>query len=176
MIINMNPKTIEELHEDEFPVILENYHFKLLKKFRVTSCISSPPPILSKHINTLPRWTKTLIQNYRDETSGPSLLKIIQNKCDIIIVSDGSKSEHKSGGAWIITDSSGTTSMSGSNHDLDPISSMNSHRSEIYAVLLALLFLHEYCRYFMLPLSSQVKYFCDNLEVVNKIKQLILDK
>ena len=66
--------------------------------------------------------------------------------------------------------------MSGSNHDFDPISSMNSHRSEIYAVLLALLFLHEYCRYFMLPLSSQVKYFCDNLEVVNKMKQLILDK
>ena len=53
---------------------------------------------------------------------------------------------------------------------------MNSHRSEIYAVLSALLFRHEYCRYFMIPLSSQVKYHCDNLEVVNKIKQMITDE
>ena len=53
---------------------------------------------------------------------------------------------------------------------------MNSHYSEIYGVLSALLFFHEYCRYFMIPLSSQVKYFCDNLEVVNKIKNLITDE
>ena len=71
----MDSKTkIEELHEDGVPVILKNYHFKLLNKFNVTSCISSPPPTLSKHINSLPRWTRTLIQNYRDERSGPSLL------------------------------------------------------------------------------------------------------
>ena len=66
--------------------------------------------------------------------------------------------------------------MSGLNPDFGPISLMISYRSEIDAVLSALLFLHEYCRYFMLPLSSQVKHFCDNLEVVNKMKQLILDK
>ena len=124
----MDSKTkIEELHEEVVTVILENYHFKLLNKFKITSCISSPPPTLSKHIDTLPRWTKTLIQNYRDEKSGSSLLKIIQNNCDIIIASDGSKSEHKSGGAWIIADSTGTTSMSGSNPDFGPIFSMNSH-------------------------------------------------
>ena len=78
MTINMDSKTtIEELHEDGVPVILENYHFKLVNKFKVTSCISSSPPTLSKHINTLPRWTRTLIKNYRDVTSGPSLLEII---------------------------------------------------------------------------------------------------
>ena len=66
--------------------------------------------------------------------------------------------------------------MSGSNPDVGSISSMNSHRSEVYALLFTLLFLHEYCRFFMLPLSSQIKYFCDNLEVVNKMKRLILDK
>ena len=98
MTINMDSKiTTNELHENGIPVILENYLFKPLIKFKVTSCILSPPPILSKYINTLLRWTKTLIQNYTDETSGPSLLKLIQNKCDIIIASDGSKSDHKSG-------------------------------------------------------------------------------
>ena len=116
MTINMDSKTkIEELHEDGVPVLLENYPFTLLNKFKVTSWISSSPPTLSKNINTLPRWTRTLIQNYRDETSGPSLLEILQNKYDIIIASDWSKSERKSGGAWIIVDSSGTASISGSN-------------------------------------------------------------
>ena len=152
MMINMDSKTtIDELHEDGVPVILETYIFKLLNKFKVISCILFPPPTLSKHINNLPKWARTLIQNYKDETLGPSLLELIQNHCDIIIASDGSKSDHKSGGAWIIADSSGTTSMSGSNPDFGPISSMNSHRSEIYAVLSALLFLYEYCRYFVLP-------------------------
>ena len=28
----------------------------------------------------------------------------------------------------------------------------------------------------MIPLSSHVKYFCDNLEVVNKMRQLIKDE
>ena len=50
------------------------------------------------------------------------------------------------------------------------------HTDQKYTVLSALLFLNEYYRYFMLPLSSQEKYFCDNLEVVNKTKRLILDK
>ena len=75
MMINMDSKTtIDELHEDGVPVILEKYLFKLLNKFKVTFCILSPPPTLSKHINNLPKWAKTLIQNYKDETLGPSLL------------------------------------------------------------------------------------------------------
>ena len=143
MMINMDSRTtIDEVHKDGVPVILVKYLFKLLHKFKVTFCILSPPPTLSKHIINLPKWAKTLIQNYKDKTLGPSLLELIQNICDIIIASDGSKSDHNSGGALIIADSSGTTSMSGSNPDFGPISSMNSHRSEIYAVHSALLFLH----------------------------------
>ena len=164
MTINMDSQTkIEELQEDRIHVLLESDNFKPLKKIKVTSCIFSPPSTLLKDINTLPRWSQTLIQNYRDEALGPSLLEIIQMKREIIIASDGSKSDSKSGGAWITADSSGTISTSGSNPDFGSIISMNSHRSEIYVVLSAILFLHEYCRYFMLPLSSPVKYFCDNL-------------
>ena len=95
-------------------------------------------------------------------------VRFLQRKCDIIIASDENKSESKSGGDRLIVDSSGNIATSGSNPDFGPITSMNSHRSEIYGVLLVLLFLHEYCRYFMIPLSSHVKYFCDNLEVVKR--------
>ena len=40
-------------------------------------------------------------------------------------------------------------------------------------MLSVLLFLHEYCWYYILPFASQVNYFCDNLEVVNKMRKLI---
>ena len=177
MKLNMDSKTeIEELYEDEVPVLLKKDCFKPLTKFKVSACISSSPSTLLKHINNLPIWTRTSIQNYQDETLSPTLLDILQHKCDIIITSDGSKSEEKSGGAWIIADLFGHTSLSGLNLDFGPITPINSHQSEIYGVLSVLLFLHEYCRYFMIPISPHVKYFCDNLEVINKMKQLIKDE
>ena len=89
---------------------------------------------------------------------------------EIIIASDGSKSKSKSGGVWLIADSSGSSLISWSNHNFGPITSMNSYRSEIYGVLSALLFLNEYCRYYVTPLISQVNYFYTNLEVVKKWK------
>ena len=56
MKINMDSQTkIEKLQEDGIPVLLEIDNFKPLNKFKVTFCISSPPPTLHKHINTLPR-------------------------------------------------------------------------------------------------------------------------
>ena len=49
---------------------------------------------------------------------------------------------------------------------------INSHRSEISVVLSAFLFINEYYMYFMIIFDSQVSYFCENLEIVNKILQL----
>ena len=101
---------------------------------------------------------------------------IIQQKYDNLITSDGSKIESKSEGAWLIADLLGNRSISGPNPDFGNITSMNSHWSKIYGMLSALLFLHEYCQYLMTPLTSNVNYFCDNLEVVNKMKQLMKDE
>ena len=84
---------IEILYEDGFPVLLKNDCFKPLNKFKVTACISSPPSTLIKHINTLPKWIRTLIQNHQDEVLGPNLLAILQRKYDIIIASNGRKGE-----------------------------------------------------------------------------------
>ena len=146
-----------------------------------SSLINSKSPLVYRLLHQYYPNTSILFQDgqkplFRTIEMKHQVLEILQNKCDIIIVNDGSKSERISGGDWIIVDSSGTTSISGSTPDFDTITLMNSHRSETYAVLSALLFLREYCRYFMLPLSSQVKYFCDNLEVVNKMKQPIKDE
>ena len=91
---------------------------------------------------------------------------------EIIISSDGSKSKCKSGGTWIIEDSSGKCVISGSGPDFEQIMSINSHRLENFGVLYTLLFIYQYCKYFMINFNSQVNYFRDNLEVVNRILQL----
>ena len=91
MKVNFDSKTgIEELFEGGVPVLLESYCFTPFNKLKVTVCITSPPTTLSKHISILPMWKRILIQNYKDEISGPILLDFIQQKCDILITSDGS--------------------------------------------------------------------------------------
>ena len=82
-----------------------------------------------QHISFLLKWKRTLLKNFQEKTSGQSSLELIQMQQDLIIASDGSKSKCKSGGAWIIADSSGTRMISGSNPDFGPITSINSHRS-----------------------------------------------
>ena len=49
---------------------------------------------------------------------------------------------------------------------------MHSHRSEAYAVLSAFLFIAEYSKYFSLQFNNQCTLYCDNKEIVKKIKKL----
>ena len=93
-------------------------------------------------------------------------------KQKLITASDGSKSKSVSGGAWIIADIMGKILISGTNPDFRHISQIQSHRAEIYGVLSVFIFIQEYSKYFMIPFPSKVAYYCDNLEVVHKIKTL----
>ena len=96
MQLNMDSKTeLEDLYENGVPVLLKNDCCQPLSKFKVIAYISSPLSTLIKHINTLPKWTRTLIQNHQDELLGSILLAILQRKYDMIIASDGSKRERK---------------------------------------------------------------------------------
>ena len=95
-------------------------------------------------------------------------------KQKLIIASNGSKSKSKSvsGGAWIITDMLAKTFISGTNHDFRYITQIHSLWAEIYGVLSVFIFIQEYSKYFMMSFLSKVAYYCDNLEVVYKIKTL----
>ena len=91
---------------------------------------------------------------------------------NIIITSDGSKSASKSRYLWIISDKEGTALIEGTNPEFRKIYTMHSHRSEMYEVASALLFLYEYCYYFVMCIKSEVSYYCDNLEDIHKIKEI----
>ena len=90
----------------------------------------------------------------------------------LIIASDGSKSKKVSGGAWIITDMEGKTLTAGTNPVFGNITQMHSHRAELYGVLSVFTFLQESFNYFMIPVKSKIKYYCDNIEVVHKINMI----
>ena len=53
---------------------------------------------------------------------------------------------------------------------------MHSQRVEIFGLLAAFTFLDEYCRFFGLTLNSEVRYYCDNQEVINKLIEIELRK
>lgn len=63
--------------------------------------------------------------------------------------------------------------IEGTNPDFDSIDFIHSHRVEIYGALSVLLFINEYCKYYLLEQRSSIKYYCDNLELVNKISMLL---
>ena len=121
---------------------------------------------------TIPNWKRSLIKNYNEDNVNSTLVATIQLQQKLIIASDGSKSKKVSGGAWIIAGMPGKTLVSGTNQDFGNIQHIHSHRSEIYGVLSVFTFLQEYSKYYMLTFKSKIDYYCDNIEVVHKIKTL----
>ena len=62
------------------------------------------------------------------------------------------------------------------NPDLGIMTERYSHRSEIFGILEALIFLDEYCRCYLLKQESPIQYHCDNLEVFKKVKDIQREK
>ena len=131
---------------------------------------------IKRHINNPPEWKRLLIQSVKELDAKESLIELIQNKKDIIIASSGSKATTKSGAAWIFTNNKGNILIAGHNLDFGIITEIHSHRSEIFGLLSALIFLEEYCRYYFVKFESTIQYHCENLEVVNKVKGIQSEK
>ena len=93
-------------------------------------------------------------------------------KEDIILATDGSKRKRVSGRVWVITDSKGDALIVGSNPDFGIIGKTYSHKSKVFDVLSALIFLDEYCDFYFLLLVPNTKFCWDILEIVNKFKTI----
>ena len=71
------------------------------------------------------------------------LITYIQRKKKLIIASDGSRTNQKSGRIWIIATEDREEILSGYNPDFGDITQINSQRAEIFGTLTVLLFLRE---------------------------------
>ena len=104
------------------------------------------------------------------------LIIYIQREKQLLVVSDGSRSNKTSGGAWIIATEGGDEIISGYTPDFGDISQINSHRTYIFETLAVLLFLRQYSRFFKIAIQSQIIYYFDNKEVINKPQNLSDDR
>ena len=91
------------------------------------------------------------------------LITKIQQRSTIFLATDGSKSDKKPGGAWVLsTTPQGKLLANRSNSDYGSMDNMHSHRSKEYAILSTLLILKEYFNFFSLPLRNIFKRYCAN--------------
>ena len=88
------------------------------------------------------------------------------------MVLDGGKSATRSRTVWVIVDANGTLLTKDSNPEFGNITQINSHRAENFGLLEAFTFLVEYCWFYRLTLTLEVRYYCDNQEVINKLTEL----
>lgn len=86
-------------------------------------------------------WKGKLIPNHREIYSSDPLATFIQQKQMIIIISDRSRNNLKSGGAWITANTKGNSIIEGTNPNFGIIKRMHSNRAEIFGILSALTFL-----------------------------------
>ena len=120
-----------------------------------------------KTVKQIPQWKHTLLQNIY--SIYPTCLLIsIQQSQPLLVATDRSKSDFKCGGPWVISIPNGRLLAHGANLDFGCMSNMYSHRSEAYAILSVLLFLHEYSKYFSLPIINKFTICYENKKNRNK--------
>ena len=86
----------------------------------------------------------------------------------MLVASDGSRSNKTSGGACIIATEGGDKIISRYTPDFGDTSQINSHLTDIFETLAVLLFLRQYSQFFKIAIQSQIIYYFDNKEVINK--------
>ena len=155
---------------DSHPVHVQQNKFTINVNSQLATPSKSQPSSFTDYCNHLQVWKHQLLKHvfteYRD-----SFVTIIKERTPINIANDGTKSSMKSGGGWIITSSAGKILAHGANPDLGSMENMHSHCSEAYAVLSAFLFIAQYSKYFSLQFNNQCTLYCDNKEIVKKIKK-----
>ena len=100
----------------------------------------------------------------------------IDAKRTIFIAIDGTKTDTTSGGGWLISTTTGKLTAHGGKPIFGNNDSMHLHRSEIYVALALFTFLSEYCKYYQITNNSVNVLYCDNEEVVKKLKAIIKNK
>ena len=101
---------------------------------------------------------RKLSREYQCQISTP----IFNEKNELMIASDRSKTRTKSGGGWVIATKDGTIIVRGSNPEFGQLGKIHSYRSEVYASLASQLFITTYAECFNIIIESKITSYCDN--------------
>ena len=130
----------------------------------------------SRWIHSTPTSTHSpIIFNDELNHNSDSLLELINNESLIYISTDSAREDTKSGGGWLIVTDTGQRIVHGFNPDYGQSEDIHSYRSEVYASLAALLFLHFYAAFFNTIITNNIIGICDNEAYVNKLNEIIVN-
>ena len=124
------------------------------------------------YIQSMPSWISKPISNFDTNQLSENLVHYIQQQTPLYISTDGSRTNKKSGGDWIISLTDGTEIVSRWNPDFGQIIAINSYHSEIYPSVESLTFSECYCDYFYLQLLNPIEAFCDRKYYLTKYNEI----
>ena len=101
-------------------------------------------------------------EKFHRESKGLPVISVHSKQHPLIISSNVSKSERRSGGSWIIALECGTHIVQGYTPNFGQISAINSYRVEVYASLAATLFLHLYPGYYKFSVHNTIHDLCED--------------
>ena len=159
---------------DCVPIQKKSKHvFKYLSQHNIQSSLKTIIRTLDEHILNKPPHIRHLICNYSLNTTSDSLLELLNNKTLIYLSTDGAREDTKSGGGWLIATDTGQRFIHGFNPDYGQSEDIHSYRSEMYASLASLLFIHTYAEFYNIPITNNITGLCENEAYVNKLNEII---
>ena len=159
----------DNVPSDCIPVAKIQIKYKYYRYHYILEFTQQIPSTFTKYFIKQPYWIQNL-------TSEEYLLAHIQLETSLLISTDGSKSEIRSRGGFVITLTNGNHLTSDYNPIFGQSYQIHSYRSEIYASFSATLFLYYYRKYFSIPLNNKYTSICDNQSYVNKLTWLLEDE
>ena len=142
---------------DSYPIERKTKtNFRLFPNHAHIQCKRKTIQSWKEYIQQLDDWTKLLIQNHNFHQGAESLPLHITQQTNLIIATDGSKYEKRNGGSCIIALEDGTHIATGHNPNFGQANKTSSYRTEVYASLAVLLFLHHYAKYYKITLVTLV--------------------
>ena len=147
--------------------------FKNLPQHNIQSSISPIIRTLDKYIQHKPSHIRQLISNHSLNHNSDSLLELINNKSLLYISTDGDREETKSGGRWLIATDTEQQIVHGFNPDYGQSETIHSYRSEVYASLTSLRFVHTYAAFYNISITNNIIGLCDNEAYINKLKGIM---
>ena len=167
-------ESCDTIPSDCVPIQLNSKQvFKYLPQYNIQPSISPIIRTLDEYIQHKPSHIRQLISNYSLNHNSDSLLELINKKSLLYILIDGARKETKSGGGWLIATDTGQRIVHGFNPDYGQSEDIHSYRSEVYASLTSLLFIHTYAAFYNISITNNIIGLCDNEVCVNKLKEIM---
>ena len=136
--------------------------------------IAVEPRSFNQYKRTLPEAIQELLQYVETVGTHEDVADLLRRGTPLIIASDGSKKDKGGTYGWILETTNGDLIAEGMGPVHGNISTITSHRAELYGLTSVITYLLHICTYYKLNTSLvKAKLYCDNSECVQKVNNAL---